>query len=69
MTAGRFCVSFDLSCLLVTPRHFIALDEPTNYLDVETVDALGKVPRVERESSDSCVFQIWLVLFDMGRPS
>ena len=23
-------------------RHFIAVDEPTNYLDVETVDALGK---------------------------
>ena len=27
-----------------SPRHFIALDEPTNYLDVETVDALGKAP-------------------------
>ena len=27
-----------------SPRHFIALDEPTTYLDVETVDALGKAP-------------------------
>jgi len=25
-----------------TKPHFICLDEPTNYLDVETVDALAK---------------------------
>ena len=26
-----------------TKPHFIAVDEPTNYLDVETVEALSKV--------------------------
>ena len=31
-------------------RHFIALDEPTNYLDVETVDALGKAALDDKRS-------------------
>ncbi|CAE7397875.1 TEF3, partial [Symbiodinium sp. CCMP2456] len=35
-------VRLSLAAMFWTKPHFIALDEPTNYLDVETVDALGK---------------------------
>jgi len=35
-------VRLSLAAIFWTKPHFIALDEPTNYLDVETVDALGK---------------------------
>eukprot|EP00933_Yihiella_yeosuensis_P060884 TRINITY_DN63683_c0_g1_i1.p1 TRINITY_DN63683_c0_g1~~TRINITY_DN63683_c0_g1_i1.p1 ORF type:complete len:1428 (+),score=454.93 TRINITY_DN63683_c0_g1_i1:157-4440(+) len=35
-------VRLSLAAMFWTKPHLIALDEPTNYLDVETVDALGK---------------------------
>jgi len=35
-------VRLSLSAMFWTKPHFICLDEPTNYLDVETVDALAK---------------------------
>jgi len=35
-------VRLSLSAMFWTKPHFIALDEPTNYLDVETVEALAK---------------------------
>ncbi|CAJ1412745.1 unnamed protein product, partial [Effrenium voratum] len=35
-------VRLSLAAMFWTKPHFIAVDEPTNYLDVETVDALGK---------------------------
>mmetsp|Transcript_66987 Transcript_66987/g.190033 ORF Transcript_66987/g.190033 Transcript_66987/m.190033 type:complete len:98 (+) Transcript_66987:2-295(+) len=35
-------VRLSLAAMFWTKPHFIALDEPTNYLDVETVDALAK---------------------------
>jgi len=35
-------VRLSLAAMFWTKPHFIALDEPTNYLDVETVEALAK---------------------------
>jgi len=35
-------VRLSLAAMFWTKPHLIAVDEPTNYLDVETVDALGK---------------------------
>jgi len=35
-------VRLSLAAMFWTKPHFIAVDEPTNYLDVETVDALAK---------------------------
>merc|ERR1719359_132630 len=35
-------VRLSLAAMFWTKPHFIALDEPTNYLDVETVEALSK---------------------------
>eukprot|EP00933_Yihiella_yeosuensis_P030366 TRINITY_DN2400_c1_g1_i1.p1 TRINITY_DN2400_c1_g1~~TRINITY_DN2400_c1_g1_i1.p1 ORF type:complete len:1380 (-),score=484.60 TRINITY_DN2400_c1_g1_i1:425-4564(-) len=35
-------VRLSLAAMFWTKPHFIAVDEPTNYLDVETVDALSK---------------------------
>jgi ATPase subunit of ABC transporter with duplicated ATPase domains len=35
-------VRLSLSAMFWTKPHFIAVDEPTNYLDVETVEALSK---------------------------
>jgi ABC-type dipeptide/oligopeptide/nickel transport system ATPase subunit len=35
-------VRLSLAAMFWTKPHFIAVDEPTNYLDVETVEALGK---------------------------
>jgi len=35
-------VRLSLAAMFWTKPHFIAIDEPTNYLDVETVDALAK---------------------------
>merc|ERR1712194_951689 len=35
-------VRLSLSAMFWTKPHFIAIDEPSNYLDVETVDALAK---------------------------
>merc|ERR1719274_304843 len=35
-------VRLSLAAMFWTKPHFIAIDEPTNYLDVETVEALAK---------------------------
>jgi len=35
-------VRLSLAAMFWTKPHFVALDEPTNYLDVETVEALAK---------------------------
>jgi elongation factor 3 len=35
-------VRLSLAAMFWTKPHFICVDEPTNYLDVETVDALAK---------------------------